>query len=131
MAVRKGISIGSSRPPTIRVSVYADAHPNHLAYVYTGLCDLAHDGKIELDFVFPWSKMNGRAAYGDVTLQATNYIPFSTPEECVAACELLMQDENLLETMSQTNWEYYASEVVPAQRVLSCIQIALRTRDVE
>lgn len=55
--------------PKLHVTVYADAHPNHLAYVYTGLCDLAYQGKIVLDFTFPWSRLGVRPAYGDVTLQ--------------------------------------------------------------
>jgi hypothetical protein len=57
--------------PSIYVKVYADAHPNHLAYLYAGLCDLAYSGKIRLDFAFPWSKMAKRPAYGDVTLHVS------------------------------------------------------------
>ncbi len=54
----------------IHVSIFADAHPNHLSYVYTGLCDLADQGEITLDFSFPWSRMDSRPVYGDVTLLA-------------------------------------------------------------
>lgn len=40
----------------LEVKVYADADPIHTAYVFTGLCDLAYQNEIQLQFVYPWTR---------------------------------------------------------------------------
>jgi hypothetical protein len=42
-----------------------------------------------------------------------HFLPFHTPAECVAACERLLRDRELAQSMRQMNHDYYVSELEP------------------
>jgi hypothetical protein len=47
----------------------------------------------------------------------THYLPFETPDQCIAACERLLQSPTLAEAMRSVNHAYYVAEVEPAAHV--------------
>ena len=52
----------------------------------------------------------------------THFLPFETPEECVAQCEHLLSQPAEASAMRHANWSYYQAHVEPAahlQDVLS------------
>jgi hypothetical protein len=51
----------------------------------------------------------------------THLLTFSTPEECVAACQRLLDDQVLASQMQKNNRDYYLAEVEPAAQVYRCI----------
>jgi hypothetical protein len=46
-------------------------------------------------------------------IEGKNYLLFSTPDECVAACRRLLNDESLAQSMRQANHKYYVEELAP------------------
>jgi hypothetical protein len=59
----------------------------------------------------------------------THYLPFETPDECVAACEALLTSPERARAMRYANREYYASEVAPAAhvgKIIASSQAAMR-----
>jgi hypothetical protein len=50
-----------------------------------------------------------------------HFLPFQTPEECVAACRRLLADERLAAEMRRANHDYYRSEVEPAAHLRNVI----------
>jgi hypothetical protein len=57
-----------------------------------------------------------------------NYLSFSSPEECVAACKKVLESPKLASDMRWNNYNYYKKEVEPAAHILSCIKRALSTK---
>ena len=55
----------------------------------------------------------------------TNYLPFETPDECVAACEELLGSPERARAMRHANHAYYVSEVEPAAHVRKIIAASL------
>jgi len=56
-----------------------------------------------------------------------NYLTFRTPEECVAACETILDSAQLAKEMRYNNYNYYIREVEPSAHMLSCIERAFST----
>ena len=50
-------------------------------------------------------------------VSGTHYLPFETPDECVAACEDLLASPERARAMRHANHAYYVSEVEPAAHV--------------
>ena len=57
-----------------------------------------------------------------------NYLTFRTPEECVAACETILDSAQLAKEMRYNNYNYYIREVEPSAHMLSCIERAFSTK---
>ena len=57
-------------------------------------------------------------------LAGKNYLPFRSPDECVAACESLLADRALARSMRHANRAYYLTEVEPNACVSRIIQQA-------
>lgn len=51
-------------------------------------------------------------------VERTHYLAFQTPEECVRACQELLDDPALAGAMRKANFHYYAQHVRPAQLML-------------
>ncbi len=64
-------------------------------------------------------------------VDGVNYLGFSQPNECVAACQALLNDASRIEAMREANHRYYRNEVAPASWVSHRIEesIALATTD--
>lgn len=57
-----------------------------------------------------------------VALEAgKHYLPFTSPDECVAACAELLRHSSAAAEMRQRNHEYYISNVKPSVRLLHCL----------
>lgn len=50
-----------------------------------------------------------------------HYLPFSTPQECVEACQRLLSDTELATSMRKANCDYYITEVKPAAHVMKAL----------
>ncbi len=48
-------------------------------------------------------------------IEGKHYLPFRTPESCVRACEELLGNAELANTMRRTNFDYYVNHIRPAQ----------------
>jgi hypothetical protein len=46
-------------------------------------------------------------------IPGTHFLPFTTPEECLAACRKLLDDQPLAAAMRRANHEYYRQELAP------------------
>jgi hypothetical protein len=57
-------------------------------------------------------------------VEGKHYLPFSTPEECVAACERLLDDPGSARAMRVANFAYYAAHVRPDQVIGNCLRAA-------
>jgi hypothetical protein len=53
-----------------------------------------------------------------------HYLPFSTPEDCVAACQRLLDEPEMARAMRAANFAYYAARVRPDQVVRNCLRAA-------
>jgi hypothetical protein len=51
-----------------------------------------------------------------------NFLPFTTPDECVKACQKILNDPAFATEMRRANFRYYLNEVRPTQKIWSCIQ---------
>ncbi|MBA2243327.1 MAG: hypothetical protein H0W11_00080 [Gemmatimonadetes bacterium] len=51
-----------------------------------------------------------------------HFLPFSTPEECVAACARILGDPGLQQTMRSAAYRYYTAHVEPAAHLLRCLR---------
>lgn len=60
-------------------------------------------------------------------MAGTHYIPFSSPDECVAACGRLLDDPGLADQMRRANHEYYVTQVAPAAQMLRALRPHLAT----
>ena len=54
-----------------------------------------------------------------------HYLEYHSPEECVAACQRLLNDPKLVFEMRQNNHAYYQEEVKPSVHILKCLKHAL------
>jgi hypothetical protein len=62
-----------------------------------------------------------------VPLEAgTNFLPFRNPDECVAACRRLLEEDEFSSRMRQTNYAYYQSEVEPAAHMFRVLQRSIQ-----
>jgi len=61
--------------------------------------------------------------------EGVHYIPFTTPEECVAQCRRLLSDPSLAARMREANWQYYQQEIEPARHVWNCLERAFAHAD--
>ena len=57
-------------------------------------------------------------------VEGKHYFPFSTPEECVAACQRLLDEPDTACAMRVDNFAYYAAHVRPDQVVRNCLRAA-------
>jgi hypothetical protein len=55
-----------------------------------------------------------------------HYLEFETPDECIAACQRLLDDDRLATLMRQANYTYYRSEVEPAAHVVRMLERSTR-----
>ena len=53
--------------------------------------------------------------------EGTHYLPFTTPDQCVAACQRLLDDPARASAMRHANHAYYAREVEPAAHVMKML----------
>ena len=50
-----------------------------------------------------------------------HFLPFHTPDDCVAACQKLLADPHTAAAIRAANFEYYRGEVEPAARFSALI----------
>ncbi len=55
-----------------------------------------------------------------------HYLPFMTPQECVAACRHLLEHEEDEQAMRQANHRYYMEHVRPISVIGRCVDLALK-----
>jgi hypothetical protein len=53
------------------------------------------------------------------------YLPFDSPDECVAACESILGDRDLQRALRVAAYEYYQREVSPEAHLRSCLARAI------
>lgn len=53
-----------------------------------------------------------------------NYLPFETPDQCVAQCEELLSRPAMAAEMRRSNWDYYRTQVDPQVHLLSVLDRA-------
>lgn len=58
-------------------------------------------------------------------IEGKNYLSFSSPEECVRACEKLLDDAQSAIQMRRENYQYYLSEVEPSALVYKRLKTAM------
>jgi len=58
-------------------------------------------------------------------IEGKNYLSFSTPEECVGACERLFTDPKFADQMRLENHKYYLNEVEPSALVYKRLKTAM------
>jgi hypothetical protein len=56
---------------------------------------------------------------------STHYLPFDSPEECVAACDRLLSSPADAQAMRRANYDYYRREVEPAAHAAAVIARSL------
>ena len=56
-------------------------------------------------------------------VERQHFLPFRTPEECVRACEELLDDSTMAIAMRNANFRYYIENVRPAQLMLKALQV--------
>lgn len=56
-----------------------------------------------------------------------NYLTFSTPEECVTACEKVLNNPGLIQKMRLANWIYYQEQVKPDALIWRCLRTVFPT----
>jgi len=59
--------------------------------------------------------------------EGRHYMPFSTPDECVKACEELFNDQDLAIRMRRNNHDYYSNEIHPSALLFRCLKTSLET----
>lgn len=57
-------------------------------------------------------------------MEGRHYLAFTNPEECVSACERLMNDTQISTSMRRNNYTYYHDHVKPSKLVHKCLQTA-------
>jgi hypothetical protein len=57
-------------------------------------------------------------------VEGKHYLPFSTPDDCVAACQRLLEEPDTARAMRTANYAYYAAHVRPDQVVRNCLRAA-------
>jgi hypothetical protein len=57
--------------------------------------------------------------------EGRNYLPFRTPQECVARCAELLADPAAAAAMRRANQAYYRDQVEPAAHLLRCLERAV------
>jgi hypothetical protein len=55
-------------------------------------------------------------------IEGKHYLGFSTPEECVAACETLLESPDRASAMRRDNFAYYTEHVRPDRLMSRCLQ---------
>jgi hypothetical protein len=58
-------------------------------------------------------------------IEGTNYLSFSTPDECVTACRRLLEEQPFAQSMRQANRKYYVEELAPDAWVRNRLSEAL------
>jgi hypothetical protein len=51
-----------------------------------------------------------------------HYLEFSESDQCVAHCEAILADANLVRTMRHANWDYYRGEVEPSAHLRNILE---------
>jgi hypothetical protein len=59
-------------------------------------------------------------------VEGTHYLPFSSADECIAACDRLLSNPELARAMRAANFAYYRAYVRPDRLIANCIQTALQ-----
>jgi hypothetical protein len=57
----------------------------------------------------------------------SNYLPFSTPDECVEQCARLLDDPDRAAQMRRANYHYFRQNVHPAARLRTCLDETFRS----
>ena len=55
-----------------------------------------------------------------------NFLPFETPDDCVARCEELLSRPDAAAAMRRSNWDYYQNSVEPSAHLGSILEQAFR-----
>jgi hypothetical protein len=79
-------------------------------YLAAGRCIVAQPS----DLTLPQTLMSGR-----------NFLPFESPDQCVAQCERLLADPSLQTEMRRNNGDYYRSQVEPAAHLQRIVDLSL------
>ncbi len=58
-------------------------------------------------------------------IEGNHYFPLSTPADCVAACERLLDEPDTARAMREASFAYYSAHVRPDRLVKDCIRTAL------
>jgi hypothetical protein len=58
-------------------------------------------------------------------VEGVHYLPFGTPEACVAACERLLGDAELVRKMRSENFAYYSAHIRPDRMMSRCLHATL------
>ena len=59
-------------------------------------------------------------------VEGKHYLAFTTPAECVAACERLLDDPETARALRAASYAYYSAHVRPDQVLRSCLAVALQ-----
>lgn len=59
-------------------------------------------------------------------VEGEHYLAMATPEDCVAACERLLDEPETARSMREATFRYYAAHVRPDQVIKDCIGAAVR-----
>ena len=57
-----------------------------------------------------------------------NYLAYETPEQCVAHCVRLLENDDVARAMSRANYEYYVNHIRPAKQMRRWIAQAFERR---
>jgi hypothetical protein len=57
-------------------------------------------------------------------VEGQHFLAFREPEECVAQCDRILSNAHLASELRQASWQYYRSEIRPAQHVASLLERA-------
>ena len=58
-------------------------------------------------------------------VKGKHYLPFETADECAIACERLLDDSTLAQTMRRHNEQYYRTELEPPVMMLKRLRLAM------
>ena len=61
--------------------------------------------------------------------EGVEFLAFSSPDECVAACESILASPDLQRTMRSAAYNYYQREVAPEAHLRSCLDRALARQE--
>ncbi len=132
--------VGGLEPTNYATREYSDClaprSTNQLEYLKMGKECLIGISSIGLHNSTPWKMaeylaasrciVSERLIYDlPVPLQENvNYLPFSTPDECVKACETILSNPDLGQRMRRENWNYYQEHVRSDALLWRCLRTA-------
>lgn len=63
-------------------------------------------------------------------IDGVHLLGFSSPDECVAACERILEDARLANALRRNGFDYYRAHVQPEQTMRRCLDTALKFQHV-